>query len=76
MSKTMRFLPLVIFALIIGVSYVMLTASSEGKRDTKAIGFSMTNATVPDLILPKFEGGGTIVLADCWPWGVAAKPTL
>ena len=64
MSKTMRFLPLVIFALIIGVSYVMLTASSEGTRDTKAIGFSMTNAPVPDLILPKFEGGGTIDLAE------------
>ena len=64
MSKTMRFLPLVIFALIVGVSYVMLTASSEGTRDTKAIGFSMTNAPVPDLILPKFQESGTIDLAD------------
>ena len=64
MSKTMRFLPLVIFALIVGVSYVMLTASSEGTRDTKAIGFSMTGAPVPDLTLPKFDGGGTINLAD------------
>ena len=53
-----------IFALIVGVSYVMLTASSEGTRDTKAIGFSMTNAPVPDLILPKFQESGTIDLAD------------
>ena len=64
MTKTIRFLPLAIFALIVGVSYNMLTASSEGTRDTKAIGFSMTDTPVPGLILPKFDGSGTIDLAD------------
>ena len=64
MSKTMRFMPLVIFALIIAVSYVMLTASKEGTRDTKAIGFSMTGSQIPSLRLPLFEGSETIDLTD------------
>jgi cytochrome c biogenesis protein CcmG/thiol:disulfide interchange protein DsbE len=64
MTRWMRFLPLAVFIAIVAVAYVMLSASSEGTRDTKAIGFSMTNAPVPDLTLPKFEGNGTIALAD------------
>ncbi len=64
MTRWMRFLPLWIFLAIVVVAYAMLSASSEGTRDTKAIGFSMTNAAVPDLTLPKFEGNGTITLQD------------
>lgn len=64
MTRWMRFLPLWIFLAIVVVAYAMLSASSEGTRDTKAIGFSMTNAAVPDLTLPKFEGNGTIALQD------------
>ena len=64
MNRLICFIPLAVFALIIAISYVMLSASSNGTRNTAAIGFSMQGANVPDLAIPRLGNEQVIDLKD------------
>lgn len=64
MKRLLLALPLMIFVVIGIVAVVMLNASSQGERDSRAIGFSMTGSTLPEITMPRLGGGGVIDLAE------------
>ena len=67
MKRLLLALPLLIFALIGIVAVVMLNASSSGDRDSRAIGFSMQGASLPEIsmtALAASDADGVINLAD------------
>ena len=69
MKRLLLALPLLIFAVIGVVAVVMLNASSSGDRDSRAIGFSMKGASLPEISMTALassarDGEGVISLAD------------
>ena len=69
MKRLLLALPLLIFAVIGVVAVVMLNASSSGDRDSRAIGFSMQGASLPEISMTALassarDGEGVISLAD------------
>ena len=60
MKRLLLALPLMIFVVIGIVAVVMLNASSQGERDSRAIGFSMTGSTLPEITMPRLGGGAVI----------------
>ena len=67
MKRLILALPLLIFAVIGVVAVVMLNASSSGNRDSRAIGFSMQGASLPDISMTALTSPaneGIINLAD------------
>jgi cytochrome c biogenesis protein CcmG/thiol:disulfide interchange protein DsbE len=63
MKRLLLALPLLVFVLIGIVAVVMLDASSRGERNSRAIGFSMTGATLPEIAMPQFGGGDVVDLS-------------
>ena len=67
MKRLILALPLLIFAVIGVVAVVMLNASSSGDRDSRAIGFSMQGASLPEISMTALASpanDGIINLAD------------
>ena len=67
MKRLILALPLLIFAVIGVVAVVMLNASSSGDRDSRAIGFSMQGASLPNISMTALTSpanDGIINLAD------------
>ena len=64
MKRFMLALPLIVFVIIGIVSVVMLNASSSGDRNSRAIGFSMTGSSLPDVSMTDLGNNGVINLKD------------
>jgi cytochrome c biogenesis protein CcmG/thiol:disulfide interchange protein DsbE len=64
MKRLILIVPLVLFAAIAGLAYVMLNASLDGTRSVQSIGFSMTGKKMPAVSLPAMGTSGTIDLEE------------
>ena len=60
MRRLLLALPLLVFATVGGVAYVMLDATSSGRRDASSIGFSMTGKPMPAVAMPRHRAAGTV----------------
>ena len=63
MRRLLLALPLLLFALIVAIAFLMLDATSKGERDTRSIGFSMTGQPMPEVAMPRHDGSGSVSLA-------------
>ena len=69
MKRFLLVLPLLVFVLIGAVAAVMLDTSSSGQRNSRAIGFSMEGAAIPQISMTALNnneggGGGGIIRLD------------
>lgn len=60
MKRLVLALPLIIFCIIGVVAVVMLNASSKGERNSRAIGFSMQGALLPEISMTALDDEGVI----------------
>ncbi len=63
MKRLLLTLPLLVFVIVGIVAAVMLNASLNGDRDSRAIGVSMSGAALPEITMPRFGGGETVDLS-------------